>query len=112
MNAKKEQKEDRTYYELEGPLFFGSVSSFKELFNFKDDSEHIYIDFKNSRVWDHSGIEALQNITERYASYDKKLHLLNLSKDCEILLNKAKNIVELSIIENLEQHIADDALDS
>ena len=112
MNAKKEQKEDRTYYELEGPLFFGSVSSFKELFNFKEDSEHIYIDFKNSRVWDHSGIEALQNITERYASYDKKLHLLNLSKDCELLLDKAKNIVELSIIENLEQHIADDALDS
>ena len=42
----------------------------------------------------------------------RKLHLLNLSKDCEILLDKAKNIVELSIIENLEQHIADDALDS
>ena len=112
MHAKKESKDERTIYELEGPLFFGSVSSFKELFDFKDDNEHVVIDFKNSRVWDHSGIEALQNITERYAGYDKKLHLLNLSKDCSLLLDKAKNIVELSIIEDLEQHIADDTLDS
>ncbi len=112
MHAKKESKDNKTFYELEGPLFFGSVSSFKELFDFKDDNEHVVIDFKNSRVWDHSGIEALQNITERYAGYDKKLHLLNLSKDCTLLLDKAKNIVELSIIEDLEQHIADDTLDS
>ena len=112
MHAKKESKDNKTFYELEGPLFFGSVSSFKELFDFKDDNEHVVIDFKNSRVWDHSGIEALQNITERYAGYDKKLHLLNLSKDCTLLLDKAKNIVELSIIEDLEQHIVDDTLDS
>lgn len=111
MHAHKSQQENKTIYELEGPLFFGSVSSFKELFNFKDDNEHIVIDFKNSRVWDHSGIEALQNITERYAKYDKKLHLLNLSKDCRDLLGNAKNIVELSVIENLEWHIADDKLD-
>lgn len=111
MHAKKEEVSNKTIYKLEGPLFFGSVSSFKELFSFKDDQEHVVIDFNNSRIWDHSGIEALQNITERYAQYDKKLHLLNLSKDCSVLLNKAQNIVELSIIENLEWHIADDSLD-
>ena len=92
--------------------FFGSVASFKELFNFKQDQEHIVIDFKNSRIWDHSGIEALQNITERYDKYYKKLHLLHLSKDCKELLGNAKNIVELSVIENLEWHVADDQLDS
>jgi SulP family sulfate permease len=112
MHAKKEEKNGQTIYQLEGPLFFGSVASFKELFNFKQDQEHIVIDFKNSRIWDHSGIEALQNITERYDKYDKKLHLLHLSKDCKELLGNAKNIVELSVIENLEWHVADDQLDS
>ena len=99
-------------YKLKGPLFFGSVTSFKDLFDIKGDPEHVVIDFENARVWDHSGIEALQNITERYGSNNKKLHLLNLSKECRDLLHKASNIVELSVIEDLEWHIADDALDS
>ncbi|MFG1491964.1 SulP family inorganic anion transporter [Halobacteriovorax sp. GFR7] len=111
MHAKKKDEDDKTIYELDGPLFFGSVTSFKDLFDFKEDKEHVYIDFDNSRVWDHSGIEALQNITERYAQQGKKLHLLNLSKDCLVLLDKASNIVELSVIEDLNTHIADDRLD-
>lgn len=112
MHAKKSTQQDKTIYELEGPLFFGSVASFKEIFDFQSDNEHVVIDFKNSRIWDHSGIEALQNITERYAKYNKKLHLLSLSSDCQKLLSNAKNIVELSILEHENWHIADDKLDS
>lgn len=111
MHAERKTKEGQTHYLLEGPLFFGSVTSFKNLFRFKKDKEHVVIDFKNSRVWDHSGIEALQNITDRYNQHGKKLHLLNLSKDCQALLVRAENIVELSVVENMEWHVADDLLD-
>ena len=111
MHAVRKTKEGQTHYLLEGPLFFGSVASFKNLFKFKKDKEHVVIDFQNSRIWDHSGIEALQNITERYNQYGKKLHLLNLSKDCQALLVRAENIVELSVVENMEWHVADDLLD-
>jgi sulfate permease, SulP family len=63
-------------------------------------------------VWDHSGIEALQNITDRYGQQGKKVHLLNLSKDCLVLLDKAESIVELSVIDDLDwHHVADDRLD-
>jgi SulP family sulfate permease len=110
MHAKKREDNGRTIYTLEGPLFFGSVASFKILFDFKNDSEHVVIDFAESRVWDHSGLEALQNITERYSQYGKKLHLLNLSKECRNILGRAANIVELSVIEDLEWHIAEDSL--
>jgi SulP family sulfate permease len=110
MHAKKREDNGRTIYTLEGPLFFGSVASFKILFDFKNDSEHVVIDFVESRVWDHSGLEALQNITERYSQYGKKLHLLNLSKECRNILGRAANIVELSVIEDLEWHIAEDSL--
>ncbi len=110
MHAKKEEVRGRTVYSLEGPLFFGSVASFKDLFDFKGDLEHVVIDFAVSRIWDHSGLEALQNITERYGQNGKKLHLLNLSKECRSLLGKAGSVVELSVIENLEWHIADDTL--
>lgn len=111
MHAKKRVEDFQTVYTLEGPLFFGSVTSFKDLFDFKNDKEHIVIDFEDSRVWDHSGLEALQNITERYHQNGKKLHLLNLTKECKQLLVNAGNIVELSVIENLDWHIADDKLD-
>ncbi len=112
MHAVRKKIDGRTHYHLEGPLFFGSVTSFKNLFDFKKDKEHVVIDFTESRIWDHSGIEALQNITERYGQQGKKLHLLNLSKDCQLLLDKAESIVELSVIEDLDwHHIADDRLD-
>jgi len=110
MHAKKRDVNGRTLYHLEGPLFFGSVTSFKDIFDFKNDLEHVVIDFEKSRVWDHSGLEALQNVTERYSQNGKKLHLLNLSKECRDLLGKAGNIVELSVIEHLEWHIAEDLL--
>lgn len=111
MRAKKNEENGKTIYELEGPLFFGSITSFKELFNYKNDCEHVVIDFKNSRIWDHSGLEALQNVADKYNQYNKKLHLLNLSSDCKLLLKKAKNIVEISIVKDLDWHIADDQLD-
>jgi len=110
MHAHKATVNGRTLYCLNGPLFFGSVTSFKDLFDFQNDSEHVVIDFAESRVWDHSGLESLQNVTARYSQAGKKLHLLNLSKECRSLLGKAENIVELSVIEDLEWHIADDTL--
>ena len=111
MAAKKSEEYGKTIYNLNGSLFFGSVTSFKDLFDFQEDQEHVVIDFQNSRVWDHSGIEALQNITERYEQNGKKLHLLNLSKECAQLLDRAESIVELSVIEDLEWHIPDDNTD-
>jgi len=110
MHAHKKELRGRDFYSLEGPLFFGSTASFKGLFDFKNDSDHVVIDFAKSRVWDHSGLEALKNVTDRYSKNGKKLHLFNLSKECRRLLGKAGKIVELSVIEDLEWHIADDIL--
>lgn len=103
-------KEGHKVYTLNGNLFFASATTFKELFNFQEDPEHIIIDFKNAKVYDHSGIEALQNITERYQQQNKKLHLKNLSEECAGLIQKADNIVELSILEHQPYHLAEDLL--
>jgi SulP family sulfate permease len=97
-------------YELGGALFFGSSTSFKELFNYRDDPEEVVIDFKRSRVYDHSGLEAINAMTEKYAQLDKRLHLLNLSRECRDLLHKAGNIIEVSVIEDLDWHLTEDSL--
>lgn len=93
-------------YVLEGPLFFGSVASFHELFDPRNDPEDVVIDFQGSRVVDHSGLQAIDTLAERYGNAGKKLHLRHLSKDCQALLHKAKNLVEVSVLEDPEYGIA------
>jgi SulP family sulfate permease len=97
-------------YPLDGPLFFGSVQSFKELFDFNNDPLDIIIDFDNAHVHDHSGLEAINFVAEKYGQQGKKLHLLNLSDECLKLLKKAENIVEVNIIEGAHYQLADDKL--
>ncbi len=97
-------------YKLKGALFFGSVQSFKDIFNFQEDPSDIVIDFKTARVYDFSGVEAIQNIAGRYKKQNKTLHLLNLSKECSELLGDIENVIEISIIKDLNWHLAVDKL--
>lgn len=101
------EKENTKLYLLEGPLFFGSVKPFQEKFNPATDPEDVIIDFKRSRVCDHSGIEAINLLTERYLQHGTKLHLRHLSKDCLRLLDKAADLVEVNILEDPKYHVAD-----
>lgn len=88
------------HYEIWGPLFFGSVTAFNEKFEIAADPEHVVIDFAESRVADHSAIEALNKITKRYAEAGKKVHLRHLSEDCRKLLDKADAIIEINHYED------------
>ncbi len=97
IRARKRIDEDGVkYYEIYGPLFFGSVSGFAEKFDVLGDPDEIVIDFAESRVADHSAIEALHKITERYAKVGKTVRLKHLSEDCRQLLDKASAIIEVN----------------
>ena len=79
-------------YEIWGPLFFGSVSVFNRKFNIKKDPNEIEIDFVESRVCDHSAIEAIFNLVNKYNNVDKKVKLKHLSQDCKLLLRKSSPV--------------------
>ena len=88
--SKTHFEDDNTkVYELEGPLFFGSVTSFNEQFDVENDPKNIIIDFKNTRVMDISGVEAIDALTKKYKQNGKILQLRHLSKDCKNLLKDA-----------------------
>ncbi len=95
-------------YELHGPLFFGSVASFQELFDPKSDPEDVVIEFKSARVWDHSALQAIDSLATRYDEQGKKLHLRHLSPDCRELLQKADKFIEVSVIEDPKYQVAVD----
>lgn len=88
------------FYEIYGPLFFGSVAAFNEKFDIAGDPKEVVIDFAESRVVDMSAIEALNKVTERYAKSGKKIHLKHLSKDCRRLIKNAESLIEVNIIED------------
>ena len=97
-------------YQLHGPLFFASVSSFKDMFNVADDPDDVVIDFYYTRVYDQSGLEAINQLAEKYESCGKRLHLTHLSKECRVLLDRAGDLVEINVSEDPQYHVAADRL--
>ena len=93
-------------YQLHGVLFFGSAARFRELFTAQDDPDDVVIDFYFSRVYDQSGLEAINALAERYQKLGKRLHLRHLSPDCQRLLDRAGELVEVNISEDPHYHVA------
>ncbi len=103
-------KDGIKHYEMNGPLFFGSIKTFYDKFSIVTDPDIIVIDFKNSRIVDHSAIEAVNKITERYAKINKTIHLAHLSKDCREMLNNASAIIDINILEDPKYKLVSDKL--
>ncbi|WP_442505828.1 SulP family inorganic anion transporter [Novipirellula sp. SH528] len=97
-------------YQLHGPLFFASVSSFKDLFDPANDPDDVVIDFYYSRVYDQSGLEAINTLADKYESLGKRLHLTHLSAECRDLLDRAGDFVEVNLSEDPQYHVATDRL--
>jgi SulP family sulfate permease len=116
IRARKSIKTDGTkVYEIWGPLFFGSVTDFNMKFDPKNDPDKVEIDFIEARVQDHSGIEALRGIANKYLDLGKEIKLTHLSPECKELLMRNnpefETIIESSI-EDPRYHIATDLMDA
>ncbi|WP_321276689.1 SulP family inorganic anion transporter [Thiomicrorhabdus indica] len=98
-------KESKTY-NIQGPLFFASAKNFIDAFDPKNDPECVQIDFMYSRVYDHSGVEAIENLTQKYKSAGKKLTLKHLSPECRTLLHNARDLIEVNVSEDPHYHVS------
>ncbi len=91
IRARKRIKENGTkVYEILGPLFFGSVTAFNGKFDARNDPDSVEIDFMESKVSDHSGIEAVRNVAHKYLDLGKSVKLMHLSPECKKLIQKAE----------------------
>lgn len=115
IRARKSIKEDGTkVYEIWGPLFFGSVQGFNSKFDPKNDPNKVELDFIESKVSDHSGVEAVRNMANKYLDLGKEIKLTHLSPECIDLLMRRNpefdTIIERSI-EDPRYHVVTDTLD-
>ena len=68
------------------------------------------IDFAHAKVVDHSGITAIDSLAGKYQTQGKRLHLVHLSEDCRLLLDKAAGLVEVNVLEDPTYFVSDDAI--
>lgn len=115
IRARKRIKDDGTkVYEIWGPLFFGSIQNFNTKFDLKNDPQKIELDFIESKVSDHSGIEALRNIANKYLDSGREISLVHLSPECKMLLTKANPKWQKYITDNINDpryHVVTDLMD-
>ena len=111
IRARKRMKEDGTkVYEIWGPLFFGSIQEFNSKFDVKNDPDKVEIDFVESRISDHSAIEAIFSLVNKYQAENKEIKLKHLSEDCKVLLYKSSPIYHDIIVEDIDDpryHLAE-----
>lgn len=98
-------------YQLHGPLFFASSTQFKELFDVKNDPDNVVIDFYYTRVYDHSGMEAIHTIAAKYQQLGKTVHLTHVSEECREMLRKADDLICVSFSEEPQFHVSTDQRD-
>ena len=106
----RDRSDGAKVYEVEGTVFFASAAGFQQQFVPRDDPDLVEIDFRNARLIDHSAIEAVNTLAERYQRAGKRLLLRHLSPDCLELLDKARRMIVVDYREDPQYRVADDKL--
>lgn len=75
-------------YTVEGQLFFASVESFIESFDFTVENEEIVIDFSNTHVWDDSGVGAIDKVVLKFFENHNTVTIEGLNTSSQKLVDK------------------------
>jgi len=87
-------------YEIYGPVFFGSASIFTEQFTVENDPDKVILDFKDSRIADMSGLDAIDKLTAKYSRAGKILYLQNVNSESRLMITNAADIIKVNLTED------------
>ncbi|SFM02694.1 sulfate permease, SulP family [Paenibacillus sp. 1_12] len=79
-------------YVIGGPLFFGTMTHFIELFEPHTDPERIVINLKGSHIWDHSAVTAITKVSEKYRALGKKMTITGINPQSRQLMEAYRKI--------------------
>ncbi len=97
-NTEEYNSEEQTYA-LQGNLFFGSTSKFKEILNpNRYDTSHVLLDVSRANLLDHSALEALDSQITKFKEAGKTLDLKNVQPDSLRRIEKTKKIYKINIV--------------
>jgi len=76
-------------YTMKGPLFFGTTPTFMDFFDYTGDPEKVEIDFRQSHIWDQSGVEAITKVIHRYQQQGKSVYVTGLNSESQETLDRS-----------------------
>lgn len=75
-------------YRISGQLFFGTMSHFVDLFDYRNDPHSVMIDFNSSHVWDHSAVTAIAKTVLKYEQNHKNVTIIGLNEESKKLIEQ------------------------
>lgn len=75
-------------YTLRGQLFFGTTTSFVNLFDYTNDPQTVVLDFSGSHVWDQSAVTAMAKVKAKYELLDKHVTFIGLNEESKTIVHK------------------------
>ena len=84
----KEVMTESTIFTVEGQLFFASVESFLEAFDFTVENQNIVIDFSQTHIWDDSSVGAIDKVILKYGENNNQVTLIELDAKSQQLVDK------------------------
>ncbi|WP_100011219.1 SulP family inorganic anion transporter [Lentibacillus sediminis] len=75
-------------YQVEGQLFFASVSDFPKKFHFADSVKQVEIDLTHAHLWDDSAVGALDKIEMKFAQNGIEVEYTGLNQASKQLKNR------------------------
>eukprot|EP01147_Barroeca_monosierra_P006458 gene6458-9336_t len=86
----------KVYY-INGPLFFGSVTTFRTAFTPAADPHHITIDLTESLVSDFSGVAAIYAVYKRYQKLKKAVFIRGLDAHSRMHIHRSMKLKYLTM---------------
>ncbi|MGM0876835.1 MAG: SulP family inorganic anion transporter [Bacillota bacterium] len=85
--TKLDERNHKTY-NVKGQLFFASVTDLVSSFDFKEEIQHVVIDFSHAHLWDDSAVGAIDKIVLKFKQNGTDVSIIGLNKDSSTLVKK------------------------
>ncbi|MGE1212373.1 SulP family inorganic anion transporter [Bacillus pumilus] len=75
-------------YRIKGQIFFASVTDFIQAFHQGTDLQAVVIDLSEARIWDESGVAAIERIKEKYQAAGVQVDIVGMDTQSRKLVNQ------------------------
>ncbi|MEI3605983.1 SulP family inorganic anion transporter [Pseudogracilibacillus sp. SE30717A] len=82
------ERKEKIVFQVSGQLFFASVESFVEAFDYKIKNQHIVIDFTDAPVWDDSAVSAIDKVVVKYRENNNKVNIEGLNESSRKMVDR------------------------
>ncbi|CAM4030749.1 SulP family inorganic anion transporter [Cohnella lubricantis] len=76
-------------YRITGQMFFGTMTRFADLFDYKGDPDRVVIDFSATHLWDHSAVTAIAKAVAKYEQNGKRATIAGLNEESQALVDRS-----------------------